>query len=66
MLTSNQSPVLMICNGVAELIEAADPKSLAKKIEELSHKQIMLDRLARLGSQFAIKHLDLEIGRQNI
>jgi glycosyltransferase involved in cell wall biosynthesis len=50
-------------DGVAELIEAADPKALAKKIEELSHNQIRLDELAKLGSEFAKKHLDPEVGR---
>ena len=50
-------------DGVAELVEAADPKALAKKIEELSHNQIRLDELARLGSEFAKKHLDPEVGR---
>jgi len=50
-------------DGVAELVEAADPKALAKKIEELSHNQIRLDELAKLGSEFAKKHLDPEIGR---
>ena len=49
--------------GVAELVEAADPKALAKKIEELSHNQIKLDELAKLGSEFAKKHLDPEVGR---
>jgi glycosyltransferase involved in cell wall biosynthesis len=50
-------------DGVAELIEAADPKALAKKIEELSHNQIRLKELAKLGSEFAKKHLDPEVGR---
>ncbi len=50
-------------DGVAELVEAADPKALAKKIEELSRNQIRLDELARLGSDFAKKHLDPEVGR---
>jgi len=50
-------------DGVAELVEAADPKALAKKIEELSHSQIRLDELAKLGSEFAKKHLDPEVGR---
>jgi len=50
-------------DGVAELVEAADPKALAKKIEELSHNQIRLDELAKLGSEFAKKHLDPESGR---
>jgi glycosyltransferase involved in cell wall biosynthesis len=49
--------------GVAELVEAADPKALAKKIEELSHNQIRLDELAKLGSEFAKKHLDPVVGR---
>jgi glycosyltransferase involved in cell wall biosynthesis len=50
-------------DGVAELVEAADPKALAKKIEELSHNQIRLDELAKLGSEFAKEHLDPEVGR---
>jgi glycosyltransferase involved in cell wall biosynthesis len=50
-------------DGVAELVEAADPKALAKKIEELSRNQIRLDELAKLGSEFAKKHLDPEVGR---
>jgi len=50
-------------DGVAELVEAADPKALAKKIEELSHNQIRLNELAKLGSEFAKKHLDPEVGR---
>jgi glycosyltransferase involved in cell wall biosynthesis len=50
-------------DGVAELVEAADPKALAKKIEELSQNQIRLDELARLGSEFAKKHLDPQVGR---
>jgi glycosyltransferase involved in cell wall biosynthesis len=48
---------------VAELVEAADPKALAKKIEELSHNQIRLEELVNLGSEFAKKHLDPEVGR---
>jgi glycosyltransferase involved in cell wall biosynthesis len=50
-------------DGVAELVEAGDPKTLAKKIEELSQNQIRLDELAKLGSEFAKKHLDPEVGR---
>jgi len=50
-------------DGVAELVEAADPKALAKKIEELSRNQIRLEELAKLGSKFAKKHLDPEVGR---
>ena len=49
--------------GVAELVKAADPKALAKKIEELSHNQIRLDEMAKLGNEFARKHLDPEVGR---
>jgi len=48
---------------VAELVKAADPKALAKKIEELSHNQIRLDEMAKLGNEFARKHLDPEVGR---
>jgi glycosyltransferase involved in cell wall biosynthesis len=51
-------------DGVAELVEAGDPKALASKIEELSSNQSRLDELARLGSAFAVKHLDPEVGRK--
>jgi len=50
-------------DGVAELVEAADPNALAKKIEELRQNQIRLDELAKLGSEFAKKYLDPEVGR---
>ena len=50
-------------DGVAELVEAADPKALARKIEELSYNPIRLDELAKLGTEFAKKHLDPEVGR---
>ena len=49
--------------GVAELVDAGDPKKLATKIEELSKNLSRIDHLAKLGSEFAIKHLDPEIGR---
>ena len=49
--------------GVAELVDAGDPKKLATKIEKLSKDQSRLDQLAKLGSEFAVKHLDPEIGR---
>jgi glycosyltransferase involved in cell wall biosynthesis len=49
--------------GVAELVDAGDPKKLATKIEELSKNLSRLDQLAKLGSEFAVKHLDPEIGR---
>ena len=49
--------------GVAELVDAGDPKKLATKIEELSKNQSRLDQLATLGSEFAVKHLDPEVGR---
>ena len=49
--------------GVAELVDAGDPKKLATKIEELSKNQSRLAQLAKLGSEFAVKHLDPEIGR---
>jgi glycosyltransferase involved in cell wall biosynthesis len=49
--------------GVAELVDAGDPKKLATKIEELSKDQSRLDQLAKLGNEFAVKHLDPEIGR---
>jgi glycosyltransferase involved in cell wall biosynthesis len=50
-------------DGVAELVEAGDPSALAKKIEELSGNQERLRKLAELGYEFAIKHLDPQIGR---
>jgi glycosyltransferase involved in cell wall biosynthesis len=50
-------------DGVAELVDAGDPKKLAKRIEELSKNQSRRDQLAKLGSEFAVKHLDPEIGR---
>jgi glycosyltransferase involved in cell wall biosynthesis len=50
-------------DGVAELVEAGDSKALASKIEELSRNQSRLDELAKLGSAFAVKHLDPTEGR---
>jgi glycosyltransferase involved in cell wall biosynthesis len=50
-------------DGVAELVEAGDPKALASKIEELSRNQSRLDELAKSGSAFAVKHLDPAVGR---
>ncbi len=50
-------------NGVAELVEAGDPSALAMKIEELSANPERLKILAELGYEFAIKHLDPQIGR---
>ncbi len=50
-------------DGVAELVEAGDPSALAKKIEELSGNQERLTKLAELGYEFAIKHLDPHVGR---
>jgi glycosyltransferase involved in cell wall biosynthesis len=50
-------------DGVAELVEAGAPKALASKIQELSKNQSRLDELAKLGSEFAIKHLDPAVGR---
>ena len=50
-------------DAVAELVEAGDPKALASKIEELSKNQSRLDELAKLGSEFAVKHLDPAVGR---
>ena len=51
-------------DGVAELVEAGDPKALASKIEELSSNQSRLDELAKLGSAFAVKNLDPAVGRR--
>jgi glycosyltransferase involved in cell wall biosynthesis len=49
-------------DGVAELVEAGDPKALASKIEALSRNQSRLDELAKLGSAFAVKNLDPAVG----
>lgn len=49
--------------GVAELVDAGDPKNLAIKIEELSKNQSRRDQLAKLGKEFAVKQLDSEVGR---
>jgi len=49
--------------GVAELVDAGDPKKLATKIEDLSKNRSRLDQLAKMGSEFAVKHLSPEIGR---
>jgi glycosyltransferase involved in cell wall biosynthesis len=51
-------------DGVAELVEAGAPHALASKIEELSRNQSRLDELAKLGSAFAVKHLDPAVGRK--
>jgi glycosyltransferase involved in cell wall biosynthesis len=51
-------------DGVAELVEAGDPVALATKLEELSQNPGRLDDLARLGSEFALKHLDPSLGRE--
>jgi glycosyltransferase involved in cell wall biosynthesis len=51
-------------DGVAELVEAGEPKALASKIEELSRNQSRLDELAQLGSAFAVKNLDPAVGRK--
>jgi glycosyltransferase involved in cell wall biosynthesis len=50
-------------DGVAELVEAGDPKALALKIEELSRNKRHLEELAQLGRAFAVKNLDPEVGR---
>lgn len=49
--------------GIAELVDAGDPKNLAIKIEELSKNQSRRDQLAKLGREFAIRQLDPEVGR---
>mgnify|MGYP003335132288 CR=1 FL=1 len=49
--------------GVAELVEAGNPKLLALKIEELSINKNRRDDLARLGLEFAVKNLDPAVGR---
>ena len=50
-------------DGVAELVEAGDPKALASKIEELSTNKRRLNELASLGLEFAVKNLNPAVGR---
>ncbi len=49
--------------GVAELVEAGDPKALASKIEELSVNTSRLNELASLGLEFAVTNLNPAVGR---
>jgi glycosyltransferase involved in cell wall biosynthesis len=51
-------------DGVAELVEAADPVALARAIEELSKQPEKLADLARGGRVFADANLDPEVGRK--
>jgi glycosyltransferase involved in cell wall biosynthesis len=50
-------------DGVAELVEAGNPKTLASNIEALSLNQSRLNELASLGLEFAVKNLDPSVGR---
>jgi glycosyltransferase involved in cell wall biosynthesis len=50
-------------DGVAELVEAGDPKALAKKILELKADPKRCAELADKGSVFAAKNLSPEVGR---
>ena len=50
-------------DGVAELVEAADPVALARVIEELSKQPEKLADLAGRGRVFADVNLDPEVGR---
>jgi glycosyltransferase involved in cell wall biosynthesis len=50
-------------DGVAELVEAGDPKALAKKILELKADPKRCAELADNGSLFAAKNLSPEVGR---
>ena len=50
-------------DGIAELVEAGDPKALASKIEELSTNKSRLTELASLGLEFAVKNLNPAVGR---
>ena len=51
-------------DGVAELVEAADPVALATAIEELSKQPEKLADLAGRGRVFADANLDPEVGRK--
>ena len=50
-------------DGVAELVEAGDPKALAKKILELKADPKRCAELADKGGLFAAKNLNPEVGR---
>lgn len=50
-------------DGIAELVEAGDPKALAKKILELKADPKRCAELADKGSLFAAKNLSPEVGR---
>ncbi len=50
-------------DGVAELVEAGDPKALANKILELKADPKRCAELADKGSLFAAKNLSPEVGR---
>lgn len=50
-------------DGVAELVEAGDPKALAKKILELKADPKRCAELADKGRLFAAKNLSSEVGR---
>jgi glycosyltransferase involved in cell wall biosynthesis len=50
-------------DGIAELVEAGDPKALAKKIIELKADPKRCAELAGKGSLFAAKNLSPEVGR---
>lgn len=51
-------------DGIAELVEAGNPLTLAQKIEELSKNPNRLKELSDLGYEFAKENLDAEKGRQ--
>jgi len=50
-------------DGVAELVEAGDPKALAKKIREVKADPKRCAELADKGSLFATRNLSPEVGR---
>ena len=50
-------------DGIAELVEAGDPRALAKKILELKADPKRCAELAEKGSLFAAKNLSPEVGR---
>jgi glycosyltransferase involved in cell wall biosynthesis len=53
----------LFLNGVAELVEADNPKALASAIEDLSRQPEKLHDLGKRGKQFAEANLSAEIGR---
>jgi glycosyltransferase involved in cell wall biosynthesis len=51
-------------DGIAELVEAGQPRSLAQAIDTISNQPEKLLDLADRGSKFAMEYLDPDVGRK--